>query len=239
MKVILIAGGAASGKTSLAEKLRDTLRAAGKTAELIVMDSYYKEIPADREINDYRANTNFDRVTMFELEALKQDIIELSQERHIPKYQFVYTTNKRHSIGQIVPPEFLIVEGLFTMHLKRKLPTNLSVLTVFVEVSSYLTLVDRRVARDLLNRGREREETIRHERKFVGVAYFHNIASGMRGIDLTVVNDPFETPDPHPLEKGIDDIFASLGLTRPAPSIHPAPKEEVVEELAFNSQNFG
>ncbi|MDF1757123.1 MAG: zeta toxin family protein [Legionellaceae bacterium] len=223
MKVILIAGGSASGKSSLSRKLLDALRTEGKNAELIIMDSYYKEIPADREINEYRATTNFDRVSMFEIDDLKDDVISLNEGRDINRYEYDFTTNRRRAVGSISQPEFLIIEGLFTMHLKRKLPADLSQLTVFVEVSSYLTLINRRIIRDQATRNLTPAQTIQGERKYVGIAYFHNIASGMRGVDISVVNDDPIDNEQHPLEKGIDDILASLEVER---TIVPIPEEE-------------
>lgn len=212
MKIIIVSGASASGKTSLAEKLLFTLQQEGKWAELIVMDSYYKEIPEDREISEYRATTNFDRVTMYDLDLLKNNILTLNDGHSIPKYSFEFSTNKRGVVGKITPPEFLIIEGLFSMHLSRRLPETMQKTTVFVETSSYKTIIDRRVARDAETRARKPAEVLRCEKKYVGVAYFHNIASGMRGIDVSVVNDDLIEGKQHPLDKGVDDILLRLNI---------------------------
>lgn len=213
MKIIFITGASASGKTSLAEKTQEALQRAGKSAELIVMDSYFKEIPDDREINEYRETTNFDRLDMYETELLITDILALNGGQPISNYHFEFSTNKRAVKGVIQPPEFLIVEGLFAMQIANRFDKeDVDKMTVFVETSSYKTIVRRRVERDFRTRNREEKIVRNCEKQYVGVAYFDQIVRGMREACLSVVNDDPIEGQPHPLDKGVVDILSTLGI---------------------------
>ena len=212
MIIIFIAGASASGKTSFSHKLLQALKAAEKSVELMVMDSYFKEIPEGREITEYRANTNFDRVGMYDMNLLLTDVLALNSGISIPKYNFEFNTNKRNADGYISPPEFLIIEGLFAMHVARKLSDEIQKFKVFVGTSSYKSILERRVTRDAETRGRTRAETIGCEKKFVGIAYFHNIATGMRGVDVNVINDDRVEGERDPLDLGVDEVLAGLGI---------------------------
>ena len=228
MELVLIAGASASGKTELARQLLKSLNSAGTNAILFKTDDYYREIPDGIDIDYYRQNTNFDTPDIFEFDLLAQHLTNLHEGIGITKAkEFDFKTNKRIGSETISPPDVLIIEGLFALDFSKKYlhRSTIPKTTVFVETDFYPDIVNRRIARDLAERGRNnKEEILRQERKFVGPAFFSTICKSKNGVDISVDNsekivikhDPAapgsaaQLPPTHPLMRGVDEIIAKL-----------------------------
>lgn len=228
MKLVLIAGASASGKTELARQLLKSLNETETNAILLKTDDYYREIPEGIDIDDYRQKTNFDTPDIFEFDLLAQHLIDLHEGIDITKAkEFDFKTNKRVGRETISPPDVLIIEGLFALDFAKKYlkDSHISKTTVFVETDFYLDIVNRRIDRDLAERGRNnKEEILRQERQFVGPAFFSTICKSKNGVDISVDNsekivikhDPAapgsaaQLPPTHPLMRGVDEIIAKL-----------------------------
>jgi uridine kinase len=65
VKLILIAGGTASGKTIIADNVALTLKEAGKDVTLVSMDNYYKNYSELGETFETRNNINWDEPSAF------------------------------------------------------------------------------------------------------------------------------------------------------------------------------
>ncbi len=142
-----IAGASGSGKTTLAHAL---VRSLGDAA-VLSMDAYYHDLGhLDRTA---RERWNFDAPEAFDWVRFVADLRALQRGETIQRPIYDFTTHTRQTAVEPVEPQpFLIVEGLLVLHhpdVRTLLDT-----TVFLEVDAQ-TAVDRRVARDCRDRGRD------------------------------------------------------------------------------------
>jgi uridine kinase len=159
MKIISISGGSASGKTTLAKILNKEI----SNSFLLSQDHYTKDVSHlnDDELSKY----NFDVPSAIHGDILIENIKELikSGRTKIPEYDFETSSCKLFH-KEIIKPQILIIEGIFSLHFEeiRKL-SNLK-LFVFAEESIRL---ERRIKRDILERGDTKEEILDRFYRFV------------------------------------------------------------------------
>jgi uridine kinase len=147
--VIGIAGGTGSGKTTLAQKLVDSLPPA--SAVLLQHDWYYLDRghlpPAERE------RVNFDEPSALDNARLLDDLLALKQGRAAvcPQYDFASHT-RRPGGRQVEARAVVVVEGilLFAVESLR----DAFVLRLFVDTVDDIRLL-RRIRRDIEERGRD------------------------------------------------------------------------------------
>lgn len=142
-----IAGGSASGKTSILNDLQKCFE-PGMVA-VVSQDNYY----LDRELQalDYRGEINFDLPSAIDREAFAADVETLLSGR--PIYRKEYTFNNpdaKPSLIEILPSPVLIIEGLFVFYYS-ELQTKLD-LQVYIDARDDVKL-ERRLRRDALERG--------------------------------------------------------------------------------------
>lgn len=149
-----IAGGTASGKSTLAQQLLE-LSPKGTTSVLLV-DSYYRA--QDHLSMEERAKTNYDHPNSFEFDLLAKHINQLKagHNAEIPIYD--YSTHTRSSkVNLMRPTPIVIVEGILALY-----PQNLREtysLSLFVEAPAQ-TRLERRIKRDVRERGRTQESVL-------------------------------------------------------------------------------
>jgi len=148
--IIGIAGGTASGKTSVCEaiiKRLDTQKVA-----TIALDSFYTPLTED-QLNNV-ANYNFDVPDAFDWQLLEQTLGNLTQGKSvdIPEYDFA-THSRVTSEGKTIRGfiNVILLEGILVFH-KKEIREFLD-LMIFVDTDSDVRLA-RRVMRDTKFRGR-------------------------------------------------------------------------------------
>ena len=146
--IIGIAGGTASGKTTLADIL---VTESGKANALIVrLDNYYRN-RTDLSLNK-RAALNYDHPDAFDVELVVQHLKALKQGKtiHQPTYDYVNHLRAEAPIETIAAP-VIIVEGILTF----AIPNLLKLLDfkIYVDTPSDIRVL-RRVQRDIEERGR-------------------------------------------------------------------------------------
>jgi len=156
--LIGVAGPSCAGKSSLAAHIvsrlnASTPNAAGTEAGVLSLDSYYH--PLAHLTPPERARYNFDTPHALDSDLLLEHARELREGRSIqcPVYDFVAHTRARQNI-QIAPRPFIVIEGLFALYweeLRALLGTK-----VYVDLAEELCL-ERRIERDVRERGRTRE----------------------------------------------------------------------------------
>lgn len=149
--VLGIAGGTASGKTTLSQLLQKTI--GEKYSTLILLDSYYKDqshLPFSE-----REKTNFDHPDAFEWTKLMGHLNSLrsGQAIEVPTYDFTRHTRSPQSSAAL-PLPLIIVEGILTLHWP-ELRSSFDY-TVFVDSPSSVRF-ERRLLRDTTERGRTAE----------------------------------------------------------------------------------
>ena len=150
--VVGVAGGSASGKTTLVRALRQLL--GGLSISLLHHDDYYRDLshlPPSR-----RARSNFDRPSALDSRRLARDLraLRAGEAVEVPCYDF-RTHTRRTETRRIRPAELILVEGMLLLavpSLRRLLDVK-----VFVEAPADVRLA-RRIKRDL---GPARGRTLR------------------------------------------------------------------------------
>jgi len=150
--IIGIAGGTGSGKSTLAAALAENL-GFGKNAAL-TQDNYYRnQANLDPE---QRATVNFDHPDAIDFDLLAEHLTKLREGRSIQMPTYDFTTHLRTDrLILVEPAPILIVEGILLFHPPAL--RELLDLRVFVQTSCPIRL-ERRVARDVRERGRTEED---------------------------------------------------------------------------------
>lgn len=184
--IILIAGGSASGKTTLANHLKEVL---SPRAVIISMDNYYKDLShiSFRQ----REKHNFDHPQSLDYKLLVRHLKLLKKNKpvYIPQYNLVTHTRKKKTL-EILPHPVVIVEGLhaFTYPSLR----NIADLKVFIELDDDLRFI-RRLQRDLVERKRTLETIISQYLNTVRPMHEKYIQPLKQFADLIVSGNEMET----------------------------------------------
>lgn len=145
--VIGIAGGTASGKTTIVNKLKKLFE---NDVELISHDCYYKA--HDDMPYEERAKLNYDHPSSFDTDRMIEDIINLKQGKIV--YRPVYDFSIHNRVPETVkvePKKVILVEGILIFENKEL--RNLMDIKIFVDTDADERLM-RRIIRDMKFRGR-------------------------------------------------------------------------------------
>jgi len=145
---ITIAGGTASGKSTLAKMLREHF---GSQATALCLDSYYHD-QVNRPMSE-RVKTNYDHPDSIDFTLLKEHLTALKAGKSavIPVYDFTQHTRNLEKTETLASTPIIILEGILSLwhpELRR-----LSNLKIFVETPPEVRF-ERRLERDIRERGR-------------------------------------------------------------------------------------
>lgn len=179
--IIGIAGGSASGKTSIARKLYETFE---KTSSVVIIkeDDYYKD--QSHLTFDERTKINYDHPFAFDHELLLSQLDKLSNDEKIQKPTYDYTEHNRSEIyEEILPSDVIILEGLFVLE-NKELRNRLDI-KIFVDTSSDVRFI-RRLIRDVKERGRTMESIVSQYLETVRVMHEEFIEPSKKYADLII-----------------------------------------------------
>ena len=161
---IAVAGGSASGKTTLTNALVEALAPGARS---LALDRYYRDL--GHLALARRARVNFDRPERIDWELFLRTLEILGQGRSacVPIYDF-QTHTRLEQEETFRPVSVVILDGLWV--LRRPEVRRRCSLRIFVECPRQERL-RRRVLRDVRERGRTRAEVVRRWREFVEPAY--------------------------------------------------------------------
>lgn len=154
MIIIGICGASGSGKTSMAEALREKLQPYA--VAVLSMDDYYYDCSTLSA--EEKAKRNFNHPNSIDVALLYRHIMECKKGKaiHKPQYDHASCTRLRSTIS-IQLPDILIVEGLLLLYF----PALRALLDLKIFIDSNPVLCRERViARDMLERGKTREEVM-------------------------------------------------------------------------------
>ncbi len=150
-RVIGIAGGTASGKTTAARRVAQAL---GDDVLLLVHDRYYRSVPPGTSLRAH----NFDEPAALDTAALVADLDALRAGRgvHLPVYDF-----SRHAQATetefVTPRDTILVEGILVLAdpaLRARFDH-----AVYVDTPPDIRLI-RRIRRDVAERGRTADSVL-------------------------------------------------------------------------------
>lgn len=179
--VIGIAGGSASGKTSIARRIQETF-SDRKSVLIIRQDDYYKD-QASKPMEE-RIKTNYDHPFAFDNDLLIEHIHALLNGETIrkPTYDFVHHT--RSDITETVnSADVIILEGLFVLE-DAKL-RELEAIKIFVDTAADIRFI-RRLLRDVNERGRSLDSVVNQYVDTVRVMHEQFIEPTKRYADIII-----------------------------------------------------
>lgn len=145
--VVGVAGGSASGKTTIVNKIREYF---GSDIVVISHDSYYKahnEMPFSE-----RCKLNYDHPESFESSKMAEDVRQLMDGNSIEMPIYDYTIHNRSDDTVLIAPKnVIILEGILI--LENKELRDLMDVKVYVDTDADERLM-RRIKRDMKERAR-------------------------------------------------------------------------------------
>jgi len=174
LKLVLIAGPSASGKTTFAKRLSIQLRVNGLEPVILSMDNYFKnrdETPLDSE-----GEHDFESLSALDLELFNQHLQQLTAGELVkaPRFDFKSGKRKESTIPiQLTPGRILLIEGIHCLNdrvsssipLESKFLIYISALTQLqvddhTRIFTSDTRLLRRIVRDRIFRGWSALDTI-------------------------------------------------------------------------------
>lgn len=152
--VIGVAGGSASGKTTVASRIKKEF---GNSVELISHDFYYKR--HDELTYEERTLLNYDHPNAFDTDRLIEDIRNLKNGVAIDRPDYDFTLhNRSDKTIRVNPAKVIILEGILIFENKELL--DLMDIKIYVDTDADVRLI-RRIVRDVKERGRDLDSVIK------------------------------------------------------------------------------
>lgn len=179
-RLILIAGGSAAGKSTLARQLASRFREAKVC--VFSHDAYYHDVSHLPESE--MAHVNFDHPDAIEHSLLIEDVKGMLDGKQVflPRYDYL-THAREHRATPIGPVEVVIVEGIFALCYPAL--TELADLRVFVDTDPDVRLM-RRLRRDVRARGFTFEAVLAAYESMVKPMHEAHVEPSRRRADLIV-----------------------------------------------------
>lgn len=180
--VIGLAGGSASGKTTVAEKIIEALDLPWVV--LLSMDSFYKELTEEQQASAALNEYNFDHVDAFDFDLCVETLKKLKKGKkvEVPIYDFTTHSRKKQSKA-LYGANVIIFEGI--MAFTKPALRDLLDMKIFVDTDSDERLA-RRLKRDICQRGRNLQGVLHQYNKFVKPAFELFIEPTLQFADIVV-----------------------------------------------------
>ena len=180
MLIIGIAGGSGSGKTTVVNRIMESLPEG--SVSVIVQDSYYWD---NAHLSpEEKKRINFDHPDSIEWELLTRhlDLLRAGHAIDMPTYSYVECARLDKTI-RVNPNKVTIVEGIL-IFTNAELRSRFNI-KAFVDADSDDRL-SRIISRDIIDRGRDVQEVLRHYHTFVKPMHLQFIEPTKRYADIIV-----------------------------------------------------
>ena len=153
--IIGIAGGSASGKTSISRQVYEFFKGSHTTC-IIKQDDYYKD--QSHLSFEERVKTNYDHPMAFDNDLLVEHLKALINGKSIEKPSYDFTVHNRSKETAIVESrDIILVEGILILEDPRI--RELLDIKVYVDTDADIRIL-RRLVRDINERGRTVESVV-------------------------------------------------------------------------------
>lgn len=181
--IIAVAGGSASGKTTVVEKILSSFDRDSVT--VIKHDDYYKdqtELPMEE-----RLKVNYDHPFSLDNDLMFKHILQLLKGKDVEKPTYDFENHNRSNKTEVIQPtKIIILEGILIMEDERI--RDLCDIKLFVEADDDLRFI-RRLSRDIAERGRSMESVIKQYLSTVKPMHYAFIKPTKRYADVIIPND--------------------------------------------------
>ena len=203
MKIIGIAGGTGSGKTTVVKKIVEAL--PPHFVAVVPLDSYYNDTSHMTE--EERRAINFDHPDAFDWQLLVKhvDLLRNGEAVEQPTYSYLKCNREKETV-HVEPKPVIIIEGI--MALLNKQLRDMMDLKIFVDTDSDERLI-RNIQRDCVERGRTVEMVIDRYHKGLKPMHEQFIEPTKKFADLIIPLGGENKTGIHILKKYIEGIVSN------------------------------
>uniref|UniRef100_A0A671KR49 Uridine-cytidine kinase n=3 Tax=Sinocyclocheilus anshuiensis TaxID=1608454 RepID=A0A671KR49_9TELE len=172
--LIGVAGGTASGKSSVCGKIMELLGQNKidhhqRQVAILSQDSFYRVLTSEQKAKALKGQFNFDHPDAFDNELIVKTLCDIMEGRtvQIPVYDFVTHSRKEETVT-VYPADVVLFEGILMFYSQEI--RDLFQMKLFVDTDAD-TRLSRRVLRDINERGRDLEQVLNQYITFVKPAF--------------------------------------------------------------------
>lgn len=173
--MIGVAGGTASGKTTVCEKIMEAVHGSEeigheKNIVAISEDSFYRELDPKESVQAERGLFNFDHPDAFDHDLMMSCLADIRDGKmtRVPVYDFKTNSRIKGQYTLINPSDVVLLEGILVFY--HKDVRELFDMKLFVDTDAD-TRLSRRVLRDIEERGRDLEHVLHQYTTLVKPAF--------------------------------------------------------------------
>lgn len=176
--VIGVAGGTASGKSSVCREIVSRLRV--QWVAHLSLDYFYRSLLPTEDPKTY----NFDHPEAFDWELVKETLRQLKEGKKVDVPTYDFKTHKRTNVTKtLYGADVILFEGILSFH--EKDVRDLMDIKIFVDEDADIRL-SRRIRRDIAERGRDVMGVIQQYERFVKPAHEDFVKPTMQWADLII-----------------------------------------------------
>ncbi|XP_032381587.1 uridine-cytidine kinase 2-A [Etheostoma spectabile] len=172
--LIGVAGGTASGKSSVCSKIMELLGQNEidhhqRQVAILSQDSFYRVLTLEQKTKALKGQFNFDHPDAFDNDLIIATLWNIKEGKtvHIPVYDFVSHSRKEETVT-VYPADVVLFEGILMFHSQEI--RDLFQMKLFVDTDAD-TRLSRRVLHDISERGRDLESVLAQYITFVKPAF--------------------------------------------------------------------
>ena len=181
--IIAIAGGSASGKSTVVEEIVSSLKSVDIT--VICHDDYYKD--QTHLSMEQRVLTNYDHPNSLDNDLFVYQLHQLMEGNSIekPEYDFV-VHNRKDEFVVVKPTKVIIIEGILVLEEKRI--RDCADVKIFVSCDDDIRFI-RRMRRDIEERGRSIDAVVMQYLSTVKPMFNKFVLPSSKHADIIIPND--------------------------------------------------
>jgi uridine kinase len=173
--LIGVAGGTASGKSTVCQKIMEALGQADvldsqRKVVCVAQDSFYKQLSTEEANKAAKGQYDFDHPNALDLDLMVKTLESILEGKmtEVPVYDFINNARMEGQYTTIYPADVVLFEGILVFYFPQV--RNLFHMKLFVDTDPDTRLA-RRVIRDVEGRNRDLDTVLTQYMKFVKPAF--------------------------------------------------------------------
>ncbi|XP_005097646.1 uridine-cytidine kinase 2-B isoform X1 [Aplysia californica] len=171
--LIGVAGGTASGKSTVCDKIMEQLKKSGlehhRHVTIISQDSFYRDLTAEEHERAKKGEHNFDHPDSFDVELMRRTLVDIKAGKVMELPMYDYIAHKRTTKTTVIHcADVVLFEGILVFYFPEI--RDLFNMRLFVDTDPD-TRLSRRVLRDVEERGRSLEQILHQYMTLVKPAF--------------------------------------------------------------------